>query len=93
MKSVKDATIQLLSPVLGSVAVVAVAVLGLEVLVTVVLIVIFVLGDVAVKLHAVGFGPDLAEAGRTESLSSAVKQGKEGTLCDLHTASLLQIIV
>lgn len=66
---------------------------GSVVLVTVVLIVIIVLGDVAVKLHAVGFGPDLAEARRTESLTSAAKQGKEGTLCDLHTASLLQIIV
>ncbi len=48
MKSVKDAAIKLLSAVLGSVAVVTVAVLGLEVLVTVVLIVMFVLGDVAV---------------------------------------------
>lgn len=49
MKSVKGATIQLLSPVLGSVAVVAVAVLGLEVLVTVVLVVVFVLGIVALS--------------------------------------------
>ncbi len=53
MKSVKDAAIQLLSAVLGSVAAVAVAALGLEdagsvVLVTVVLVVEFVLGDVAV---------------------------------------------
>lgn len=53
MKSVKDAAIQLLSAVLGSVVAVAVAALGLEdagsvVLVTVVLVVEFVLGDVAV---------------------------------------------
>lgn len=93
MKSVKGATIQLLSPVLGSVAVVAIAVLGLEVLVTVVLVVVFVLGNVAVKLQVVGFGPDPAEARRTESLAPAAMQGKEGTLCGLHTASLLQIIV
>lgn len=93
-----EAAIQLLSTVSGIVATVAVAALCLEdagsvVLVTVVLIVMFVLGDVAVKLHAVGFGPDQAEARRTESLTSAAKQGKEGTLCGLHTASLLQIIV
>lgn len=62
MKSVKGATIQLLSPVLGSVAVVAVAVLGLEVLVTVVLVVVFVLGNVAVKLQVVGIGPGPAGA-------------------------------
>ena len=92
-KSATDAAIQLLSPVLGSVAVVAVAVLGLEVLVTVVLVVVFVLGNVAVKLQVVGFGPDPAEARRTESLAPAAMQGKEGTLCGLHTASLLQIIV
>ena len=53
MTSVKDAAIQLLSAVLGSVAAVAVAALGLEdagsvVLVTVVLVVEFVLCDVAV---------------------------------------------
>ena len=48
MKSVKEAAIQLLSPVLGSVAVVTVAVLGLEVLVTVVFVVVIVLGDVVV---------------------------------------------
>ena len=52
-KSATDAAIQLLSAVLGSVAAVAVAALGLEdagsvVLVTVVLVVEFVLGDVAV---------------------------------------------
>lgn len=92
-KNVKEAAIQLLSPVLGSVAVVVVAVLGLEVLVTVVLVVVFVLGNVAVKLQVVGFGLDPAEARRTESLAPAAMQGKEGTLCGLHTASLLQIIV
>ena len=48
MKSVKEAAIQLLSLFLGSVAVVTVAVLGLEVLVTVVFVVVFVLGDVVV---------------------------------------------
>lgn len=52
-----EAAIQLLSTVSGIVATVAVAALCLEdagsvALVTVVLIVMFVLGDVAVKLHA-----------------------------------------
>ena len=51
-KSATDAAIQLLSPVLGSVAAVALVALGLDgagtvVLVTVVLVVMFVLGDVA----------------------------------------------
>lgn len=51
-KNVKETAIQLLSPVLGSVAAVAAAVFGLEdavtvVLVTVVLVVMFVLGVVA----------------------------------------------
>ena len=93
MKSVKDAASQLLSAVLGSAAVVTVAVLSLEVLVTVVFVVVFVLGDVVVYLKVVGFGPDPAEARRTESLAPAAKQGKEGTLYGLHTAFLLQIIV
>lgn len=47
-------------------------------MVTVVLIVMFVLGDVAVKLQVVGFGPDPAEARRTESLAPAAKRGKKG---------------
>lgn len=51
---------------------------GSVVLVTVVLIVMFVLGDVAVKLQVVGFGPDPAEARRTESLTPAVNQEKKG---------------
>ena len=93
MKSVKGATIKLLSPVLGSVAVVAVAVLGLEVLVTVVLAVVFVLGNVAVKLQVVSIGPGPVGARYTASRTPAVNQRKEGTLCGLHTASLLQIIV
>lgn len=88
-----EAAIQLLSTVSEIVATVAVAALCLEDAGSVVLIVMLVLGDVAVKLHAVGFGPDQAEARRTESLTSAANQGKEGTLCGLHTASLLQIIV
>ncbi len=67
--------------------------LGLEDVDTVVLVAMLVLGDVAIKLQVVGFGPDPAEARRTESLAPAAKQGKEGTLCGLHTASLLQIIV
>lgn len=71
----------------------AVAVLGLEVLVTVVLIVMFVLGDVAVKLEVVGIVPGPAGVRHTESLAPAAKQGKEGTLCGLHIASLPQIIV
>ena len=45
---------------------------------SVVLIVMFVLGDVAVKLQVVGFGPDPAEARRTESLAPAAKRGKKG---------------
>lgn len=78
-----EAAIQLLSAGLGIVATVAVAALCLEdagsvVLVTVVLIVMFVLGDVAVKLQVVGFGPDPAEARRTESLAPAAKRGKKG---------------
>ena len=67
--------------------------LGLEEVDTVVLVAMLVLGDVAIKLQVGGFGPDPAEARRTESLAPAAKQGKEGTLCGLHTASLLQIIV
>lgn len=67
--------------------------LSLEDVDTVVLVAMLVLGDVAIKLQVVGFGPDPAEARRTESLAPAAKQGKEGTLCGLHTASLLQIIV
>lgn len=47
MKSVEEAAIQLLSAVLGSVAAVAAAVFGSEDAVTVVLVVVFVLGDVA----------------------------------------------
>lgn len=93
MKSVRGATIQLLSPVLGSVAVVAVAVLGLEVLVTVVLAVVFVLGNVAVKLQVVGIGPGPVGARYTASRTPAVNQRKEGTLCGLHTASLPLILV
>lgn len=51
-KNVKEAAIQLLSPVLGSIAAVALVALGLDgagtvVLVTLVLVVMFVLGDVA----------------------------------------------
>lgn len=73
----------MLSAGLGIVATVAVAALCLEdagsvVLVTVVLIVMFVLGDVAVKLQVVGFGPDPAEARRTESQTPAVNQEKKG---------------
>lgn len=73
----------MLSAVLGSVSAVAVVALGLEdagsvVLVIVVLVVMFVLGDVAVKLQVVGFGPDPAEARRTESLTPAVNQEKKG---------------
>lgn len=93
MKSVRGATIQLLSPVLGSVAVVKVALLGLEVLVTVVLVVVFVLGNVAVKLQVVGIGPGPVGARYTASRTPAVNQRKDGMLCGLHTASLLQIIV
>lgn len=57
--------------------------LGLEdagsvVLVIVVLVVMFVLGDVAVKLQVAGFGPDPVEARRTESLTPAVNQEKKG---------------
>ena len=62
MKSVKEAAIQLLSAVLGSVAAVTLVALGLDgvgtvVLVTVVLVVMLVLGDVAVKLQVVCIGP------------------------------------
>lgn len=71
MKSVKEAAIQLLSPVLGSVAAVALVALGLEdvdtvVLVTVVLVVVFVLGDVAAGFTAesvVGPAPGCPAAG------------------------------
>ena len=52
-----------------------------------------VLGVVVVKLQVVGIGPDPAEARHTASQTPAAKQGKEGALCGLHTASLLQIIV
>ena len=36
------------------------------------------LARVAVKLQVVGFGPDPAEARRTESLAPAAKRGKKG---------------
>lgn len=87
MKGVKEAAIQLLSAVLGSVAAVAVAALGLEDAGSVVLIVMFVLGDVAVKLQVVSIGPGPAGVRHTESLAPAVNQGKERTLCGLHIAS------
>ena len=45
--NVKEAAVQLLSPVLGSAVIVAVAALGLEILTAVVLVVVVVLGDVA----------------------------------------------
>lgn len=81
-KNVKEAAIQLVSPVLGSAAVAAVTALGLDgvgtvVLVTVVLVVMFVLGDVAAGFSA-GFavGPvvgcpaaGLASAGDLSTLS------------------------
>lgn len=87
-----------MSAVLGSVSAVAVVALGLEdagsvVLVIVVLVVMFVLGDVAAKLQVVSIGPGPAGVRRTESLAPAAKQEKEGTLYGLHTAFLLQIIV
>lgn len=90
--------IQLPSLVLGSVAAVAATDFGLEdavtvVLVTVVLVVMFVLGDVAVKLQMVGIGSSSTGVRHTESLAPSAKQGKEGTLCGLHIASLPQIIV
>lgn len=68
----------MLSAGLGIVATVAVAALCLEDAGSVVLIVMFVLGDVAVKLQVVGFGPDPAEDRRTESLAPAAKRGKKG---------------
>ena len=73
----------MLSAVLGSVSAVAVVALGLEdagsvVLVIVVLVVMFVLGDVAVKLQVVSIGPGLAGVRHTESLAPAVNQGKKG---------------
>ena len=52
--------------------------LGLEDVDTVVLVAMLVLGDVAIKLQVVGFGPDPAEARRTESLAPAAKWGKKG---------------
>lgn len=58
-----------------------------------VLVAMLVLGVVVVKLQVVGIGPDPAEARHTASQTPAAKQGKEGALCGLHTASLLQIIV
>ena len=81
-KSVTEVAIQLLSAVLGSVAAVTLVVLGLDgvgtvVLVTVVLVVMFVLGDVAAGFSA-GFavGPvvsspaaGLASAGDLSALS------------------------
>lgn len=92
-KGIKEAAIQLLSAVLGIVAAVAVAALGVEdagsvVLVTVVLVVMFVLGDVAVKLQVVGIGPGPVGARYTASRTPAVNQRKEGTFCGLHIASL-----
>lgn len=65
-KSVTEAAIQLLSAVLGSVAAVAAAVFGLEDAVTVVLVVMFVLGDVAAGFTAgsvVGPTPGCPAAG------------------------------
>ena len=70
-KNVKETAIQLLSPVLGSVAAVALVALGLDgagtvVLVTLVLVVMFVLGDVAAGFIAatvVGSVPGCSAAG------------------------------
>ena len=73
MKSVKETAIKLLSAVLGSVAVVAAAVFGLEDAVTVVLVVMFVLGDVAAGFTAgsvVGPAPGCAAAGLAPPLGS-----------------------
>ena len=51
------------------------------------------LASVAARLQVVGIGPGPAGVRHTESLAPAAKQGKEGTLCGLHIASLPQIIV
>lgn len=55
MKSVKEAAIQFLSPVLGSAAVVAVTALGLGTLATVVLVVVVVVLVVADAGFSAGF--------------------------------------
>ena len=52
MKSVKEAAIQFLSPVLGSAAVVAAAALGLETLATVVLVTVDVVLVVVARVSA-----------------------------------------
>ena len=45
---------------------------------SIVLVVMFVLGDVAVKLQVVSIGPGPAGVRHTESLAPAVNQGKKG---------------
>lgn len=79
-KNVKETAIQLLSPVLGSVAAVALVALGLDgagtvVLVTLVLVVMFVLGDVAAGFIAgtvVGSVPGCSAAGPAPPSGSPV---------------------
>lgn len=84
-KNVKETAIQLLSPVLGSVVAVVLVALGLEdagtvVLVTVVLIVMFVLGDVAAGFtvgSVVGPAPGCPAAG--PALPSGLPSPHPGT--------------
>lgn len=79
-KNVKETAIQLLSPVLGSVAAVALVALGLDgagtvVLVTLVLVVMFVLGDVAagfISGTVVGSVPGCSAAGPAPPSGSPV---------------------
>lgn len=93
-----EAAIQLLSAVLGIVAAVAVAALCLEdagsvVLVTVVFVVMFVLGDVAVKLQVVGFGPDPAGSDTLRAWSRLSIRERRDALWPPHSVPSLNYCV
>ena len=88
----------MLSAVLGSVSAVAVVALGLEdagsvVLVIVVLVVMFVLGDVAVKLQVVGIGPGPAGVRHTESLARLSIRERRDALWPPHSVPSLNYCV
>lgn len=70
-KSVAEAAIQLLSPVLGSAAVVAVAALGLGTLATVVLVTVVVILVVAVAGFSAGFAVGPVVGSPAAGLASA----------------------
>lgn len=95
MKSVKEAAIQFLSPVLGSAAVVAAAALGLETLATVVLVTVDVVLVVVAAGFSAGFAVGPVVGSSAAGLASAVAceifhlplrvmSAKSSTLSEVH---------